>query len=394
LATAGGNEAVAVPRLYVQPTTRRFGQRDADELREYLSSSANTCLLRTVAHPDDLLLDATGQTAVGYRYSWSGFKAVTANLCDGLQTVLLDLTGERNRGDNPPCDFGTAVSVFNAAVRLRFSRFQSMQIVCTPGSRTIDGLVSETYQFVSNRRFLELMTEAIRTTPSQFLAAMVQGRRMMLWFRELSPAFTYYYGNRTYPHWLGFYGGNSEGTHTSMRFAPAVFSQFGTAVGSMVGRRQIHVGADLEPRLKTMFQQVIDDAPDAAYYADMEENLSRSLGVPTNENARASRIVSLARSLVRPGVPQAIAQEIVNTALSLGADQILDMQVHQETGYRYGERTAYDLVCGAMRCGVQIGIARRESVEQTAYAVLTGRTAIPGVDYGTEQSSHGVDAGQ
>ena len=55
-----------------------------------------------------------------------------------------------------------------------------------------------------------------------------------------------------------------------------------------------------------------------------------------------------------------------------GADRDLDLQVHQENGHRFPERTVYVLASGAMRIGATIGPGRREAIEQLAHAILTG----------------------
>jgi hypothetical protein len=363
--------------LFINPGVRRYGLRQQEAFLDYLETPENNCVLRTIDRPEDLMLDATGRTETGYQYTWTGFKALTTLLCDGLQTSLLDLVGyRRTRGHGPAglCDFTTTVSFFNAVLRLRFSRLQTSQMVCSPGAKTIDGIVSTAYQFLSNRRYVAMLDEKFKNHTVKFLAAAVSGRKLAVWYRDESHGFTVTCRGQSQPWFLGFFGNNSEGTHASVRFAPAVFSGFGVGIGSYEthGRRQVHTGADLEGRLAEMFTQVIANAPTAETYAAQTAAAgSTLLRVAGNEHVRARRIETLVRRLRRPGVPRAIAREAVMLGLQEGSDREPDLRVQQEGGSRFPERTVYDLACGAMRCGLRLG-ARREAVEQLAYAILTG----------------------
>lgn len=367
-----------MPRLAVMPTVRRFGLRQHDQFLDHLESPENNCILRTIEHPEDLMLDATGRTANGYQYTWTGLKALTTLLCDGIQMALLDIVGFRQTRGNVPegmCDFTTAVSFFNAVLRLRFARLQTSQMVCSPGAKTIDGIVSNSYQFLANRRYVEMVTDRLKDHSAKFLAAAVTGRKLAIWFRDDAPTITVMNRRTPCEHWLGFYGNNSEGTHASVRFAPAIFAICGTAIGSYDthGRRQVHTGNDLEGRLVAMFDFVITNAPTAELYTpQLQAATTTLLRVTGNDAVRTRRINYLVRRLRRPGVPGGIARDIVMRGLREGSDRDLDLQVHQENGYRFPERTAYDLASGAMRIGATIGPGRREAIEQLAHAILTG----------------------
>ena len=171
-----------MPRLYTQPTLRRFGTQQYAEFMDFLESPENNCVVQTISTPDDLLLDADGQTKAGFRYSWSGFKSIATLLCDGLITTLLDMTGIRqSKQQKGLCDFPAAVSLFNTLVRLRFERFHSSQMISSIGTKTIDGIVGQSYQFLSNRRYVELLQA--QDMPAKFLAAEIVGRKMSLWLR-------------------------------------------------------------------------------------------------------------------------------------------------------------------------------------------------------------------
>lgn len=373
MALAGIKERISVPRLYTQPITRRFGTEQYPQFIEFLESPQHNCIVRAIGTPEDLLLNADGYTKDGFRYGWTGFKGVTKMLCDGLQTTLLDMTGIRQtKQQHGLCDFPAAVSLFNTLVRLRFERFQSSQMVCSLGDKTIDGIVGQTYQFLTNRRYVELMDG--QELPAKFLAAQLVGRRLLIWYREQEPAFVLANRGVLFPQWRGFFGSNSEGANTSVRLTSAVYSQHGTALADYEGngRRQVHLGSDFDKRVAEMFRHVVKHAPSVEDYTKLTAECGTKLEIPTNQKQQQRRIDQLAARVRRNGIPRAVAHEIVMLGLTQGADANADVLVSPDSNYRFPVRTRYDLACGAMRCGIRIGPARREPVEQIAYAILTG----------------------
>lgn len=370
---AGIKERITVPRLYAQPVSRRFGTQQYDQFLEYLDSPENNCLVRTIGMPEDLLLNADGRTHDGMQYSWSGFKSIATLLCDGVLTTLLDMTGVRQtKRQKGLCDFPAAISLFNALVRLRFERFHSSQMVCSIGNKTIDGIVGQSYQFFSNRRYVELLQA--QELPAKFLAAELVGRKMSIWLRDTDPSFDVANRRDKIPHWLGYFGSNSEGAHSSVRLTPALFCPYGTSLADYetCGRRQVHTGSDFDNKLCEMFRQVVLTAPAAGFYIAHAERAAELLGMPKNQKQQDRRIDQLTSRVRRGKLPRAIAREIVMQGLLQGSDKQADVQAGIDTGYRFPARSRFDLVCGAMRCGLKIGPARREAVEQTAYAIFTG----------------------
>lgn len=366
-----------MPRLYTQPITRRFGTDQYAQFIEYLESPQHNCIVRAIGSPEELLLNADGYTADGFRYGWAGFKSLTKLLCDGLHAALLDLTGIRQtRGQRGLCDFPAAVSLFNTLVRLRFERLQSSQMVCSLGDKTIDGIVGQSYQFLTNRRYVELME--CQEMSAKFLAAQLVGRRLLIWYREPEPSFEVVSRKHNYPQWRGLFGSNSEGANTSVRLTNAVYSQQGTSLADYDGdgRRQIHAGSDFDKRVGDMFRHVVQHVPSAEDYLQLTTKCDELLEIPTNQRQQERRIDHLTARVRRRGIPRSIAREIVMLGLTQGADTMIDVQTGPDTNYRFPTRTRYDLACGAMRCGIRIGPARREAVEQIAYAILTGAISL------------------
>lgn len=371
--------------LYWRPPVRRFISGQEAALDTYLEQLDNNSSVWPVQGVEDLLLTPDGVTqSGGYRYTWAGFSQIAQELAAGLSTVIPDIAGCDRRPDvDAPelYDLTTAISLFNAVITLRFDWLRTKKIIRNNKHKLIEGLVGPLHKFLDNRSLYHQANEAIKGAPLpvRFQMALLIGRRLSLWYRTEAAVFTI---RTPAPHqfWTGYYFSNGEAAGVSLRAAEALYMRYGCALGSFRDLAVNHRGKNFASRAGLMFDKIMEREPKIAEIHEcVERLLHTSLNVVGTRDEREQRQLKLAQLFWRKGVVnQGTARDLVYNALCVGRD-VADQNLQaflDPSAKSFEHRTAYDLYCSLVRRSKELGVSRREKIEQMAYELLLGKLKV------------------
>jgi hypothetical protein len=370
--------------LTARPEAYQFESHEERELRNALADVDRSTVVTPVASLNDVLLNAdTGRTFSDYAYSDVAMSQVCSLIGAGLVQLVLDISGQwRKPGEDMRFFSGAhAVDIFNRLARLRFERkMVGMQFIRDTKQKVIDGVVGVRYRYLSNSEFLERVSQAYRGTRVKFFEGSLYGRQLAIRyvFDETRPD-----GNPWYTlageHFLpGFHFANSEVGGRSVRTA-SLLIRTGTnycALGPYTeghGGRVVHSGRSFERRLNNLLSNSVNRLPLCHDVEGGARLLERSLHLEGEVRERNTR--HLVTVLRRRKLTQAFAQRVVSAACARGrgdSDQLVDLMPN-ERRLVLESRTGYDLFISLIREARQLPLDQRETAEQVAYALLTGK---------------------
>lgn len=372
-----------VRRFYTMPTIQKFTRGQEGSLVTTLRSLDNATSVAAANGISDLqLLDDCTTRAGQYRYTAHGFKQIASRLGPGVSRLIPDLSGTRLR-DIPEeyLDGQLAIRVFNALIDRRFGIFTPYRLIRNTSTRTIEGLVGGSHQFLDNVSFYNVVSETLRQAHQRvdFFAARLIGRRLFMWWREREPFNQLRMAGKSWPCYRGYYCCNGESGGVSARVTAAIFTPAGVCLApyKLHGVRVAHRGRDFTLRLGQDFSRVFAaDLPLAEWREKIPEALGASLGFPAVKDVkvRKQRLNLLATHLRRLSVDYTIAQEVLGATLhqgrTIGAAEVAPGMPQEQL---FASRKALDLLVCLLHVARRLDMSRREQVEQAAFHVLVGK---------------------
>jgi len=333
---------------------------------------------------EDLLLDVSGKTRRGYRYTRAGFLQLTQFLAKGLSNLLADVAGMVHRKDarDRMADAGLAVRTFGEMVKLRYPAISAYRLLVSHQDKLIEGLVGARQQFLNNSELFQMAEQGVmQYRPEVCLhTAAIIGRRMALWYRAKTPIFSVSVDKEVWPFYHGYYFCNGEATGTSVRGTLALFCKHGLCLApyKVYGDRVMHAGRDFTVRLGALFNKVLThDFSVAAFRSGIQALDCTLLGfADKDEKERRAQERRLAHGLTQLGVQKNLAAHAVEMALYVGrAEGAVPSPVHM-IDRMFNTRMQLDLLVALMRTARRLDLERREKVEQAAFALLTGKFTV------------------
>lgn len=375
--------AVAGERsLYVKPPQRRFKPGECEKLDNYLDALEKRTRIEDITKVEELAMMPDGRTAAGNRYTAIGFNQLAYELSPGLSTLVPDVAGCRRKPEDELelFDLGAAISVFNSVLTLRFALLKRQRIVRDDEHMLIDGLLGPKRQYLRNREMLQAANDALMGQREvQFFAAELVGRRLAIWYRSREPVFKISCRGMSHPYYRGYYFCNSEASGTGLRGTDVYFTKHGCAMSPFRnGTRMAHVGHNFGKRSEKLFGNVTDREPNTKkVQAYLPGLVTTSLNIVGTEEEREQQKLKLIHTLARGRkISKWVAQDVVQNALHVGADDQEMSPVDLLRAQPYEKRTAYDLFCALIRRSRALNLERRENVEHVAYELMLGKLKL------------------
>lgn len=377
---------VGVPcELYVRSPVKNFGLNQEAELIRYLTETENMTSTRPIAAADEVKLRDDGRTERhGYRFTSSCFRQLSSLLVPGLSKLLPDLAGMTSHTERASAINGhEARTFFNRIVELRFELLRPYQLVKNDRDRIFEGLVGHRHQNIPNSELVRHARDTLltNTRTQRFHTALVAGRQLYIWLRDVHPCFTI-----NSPHvgeirfYSGYYLGNSEIRGTSFRGTSALFTKFGVCMApyDRFGGRVAHIGRDFTTRLTRVFGEMMTKRPDPVELQEMASRLfdTRLDLYATDAKERKAKEMRIVRAVSELGIPQRLAIDVLTHAMYIGHTQSSIPSTIAVPQNVLATRSVFDLFVGALKVSRQLGSLRRESTEQVAYSLLTGRLQL------------------
>jgi hypothetical protein len=366
--------------LTVSPPSYLFTTEEKADLRKVLADMDKQTLITPVGGLSDLALNEEGKAGGGYRYTLGAYTQLCGLVTPGLALLTLDVCGQwRKPGADTRLYSGNlAIDTLNRHLRLRFDRkLVGLQVVRNTKTKTIDGIVGSKYRYLSNSDFFARVDRECTDQGGKFFEACLYGRQFAIRYTSQHNLQPYDIAGDQYN--FGFHFANSEIGGKSVRAATLlVRCSTGDSVlcPSASGNegRVVHSGRDFEKRLHALVGQIIQMLPSREKLEEagrMLDSKSLKLGGADHEK----QVRSLGQMLVRRKLTQQFARRIVSSAASRGRsnEDALTDALPVDQRLVLGTRTAYDLFTALIRESRKLPIDQRETAEQVAYGLLTGK---------------------
>jgi hypothetical protein len=369
--------------LTVAPDSYQFAAHEATELRKTLAEIDRQTIVVPAASMADFMLTVEAKTSSGYKFSHVALTQLCALVGPGLVQLILDLSGQwRKPGeDRRLYSSDLAVEILNRILRLRFDRkLLGLQLVKNTKLKVIDGIVGSKYRYLANSDFLDRVDQACAGRHAKFHEAFLYGRQLVVRYSDQSNVKPYVIAGDQYA--FGYHFANSEIGGRSVR-AATLLVRCVTGDSALwpfadkSGGRVVHSGRDFEKRLHGLLDHITMKLP---LHNDVESGgrllEERSLKLGTEDHER--RIRYLAQILTRRKLTQNFAKRVVSSAASRGRndkDSLIDaLPIDQRLVLT--QRSAYDLFTALIHEARKLPIDQRETAEQVAYALLSGKIGI------------------
>lgn len=385
-------------RISVAPPLARFGSDDLRKLRRHLAEQNSKTSAVEVSRLPELQLQPDGtvkpsRSGSAYRYTTSALQRVCTMASSGLFQLVDDVSGQvrRNNDLDQAYSVADAVTVFNQIIKLRFpARFQGkVKLLWNRKDHLIEGAAGVRYSALENRQLLELAEAAASaaTTSVHFQEAAVNGRRLLLRFRQKKPLFAIKNGEDKEEFYGGIHFANSElagecSVRASVMLTRGVdgTSSLGSPVSdekSSGGGRVVHTGKDLLPRVQQLVNEVLASFEQLSDQRKAMRELTKLPLQLTSADAKDKRSKELRRRLRVAGMQPGLTQRVLSATIQFGS---IDPGRRQAAGYvpaaAIQSRTAFDLYTTITREARRLPATTRESAEQVAFKLLTGKIQI------------------
>jgi hypothetical protein len=370
--------------LIARPEAYAFDANEVAALRTALIEANRNTLITPVGAPTDVMLNAdTGHLLNDYRYSDVAMAQICSLVAPGLLQLVLDVCGQwRKAGEDKRYFSGPhAIDIFNRMVRLRFDRkLAGMQLVRDTRNKTVDGLVGMRYRYLSNEDFFGRVEQTYQGTTRQFREACLYGRQLVIRYTiPVEAQIVELIGERFIP---GFHFANTEVGGKSIRSAVMLIREHDNSCvlspySDSSGGRVVHSGKSFDRRLHGLLSNIAYRVPPKNQLLQGAQRLDMrklELGGPNHEKAVRSLTTALRRKKLNLG----FAKRVVSSAATKGRgdDDSLADRMPDERRLVLESRTYYDLFVALIREARQLPIDQRETAEQVAYAMLTGKVSI------------------
>ena len=373
---------MSILTITVSSPAYQFKSADETDLKQLLRENDSHTLVQPImsATNDLCLHPETGKTNNGYAYSDSAFMQICTLVATGLSQIVLELSGQwRVSGtDKRQYSAELAIDVFNKALKLRFDKnLVGFQLVKNTKDKIIDGIVSSRYRYLSNSDFNERIKHLMHGNGSEFHSAYLYGRHLVV--RHVAKNNGAMIADELYNY--GYHFGNSEIGGKSVKAAHVIVrhSTGDCALGPFTdneGGRVVHSGRDFEKRLHGLFENVVRRVPKISYEEAGRRLEARVLQLGGSDNQR--RLKQLGSMLVRRKLTLSFVNRVLSSTALRGRDitnKLLDVSEYDRDKI-LPERTAYDLFTALIREADNLPLEQRETAEQVAYLLLSGKLII------------------
>lgn len=370
--------------LYCKSGVANFTAAALSEFVDALNKAEMHTELADVERIDDLRLDQYGRTRKGYRLTREAFARGSQLLSPGMAKMLSDIAGESVTPKRMEfVSARLAINIWNEMLSLRFPLLLSQRLILNAHNKTIDGFISSRHRYLGNLDLYHGVNDAIENMPAlqlSFHAGRLVGRKMAIWLRRGSPAFTVQISGEQRPFYTGYYFTNGEAAGSSVRGTPAVFTPYGVCLAQYgkYGRRVSHTGRRFEDRFRGMLELVLSTELDQATMEQGVINMvTKPLGyLPTwTMKQTRERTKSIVNALVLAGLQKSLALEVVSIGLR-GNNADCAVLADIEAPTVYAARRVFDIFVPLFGFARRSYFSYREKIEQVAFSILTGRLEL------------------
>jgi hypothetical protein len=370
--------------LYTTPPMHAFKRGEEDKLERLLDRMERATSAHPITDIEELQLAKDGTTKRGgFRYTSAGFKQVTQTICPGASTMLADISGTTKRPSLKENMYSPHESqrMFNQLLDMRGDLLINHRMIRNEDDKLLEGFMGAKHRALGNLDSYHQMRDAVEamSPDAKLHAAMLIGRRLLLWYRKDKALFAVKTTKHTVSFFPGYYFSNAEATGTSVSGTSALFTRYGICLRPFKKHERVtHIGRDFNRRLSKMFRSVLEeDEHEDGLRVRCTELIDTPLGYAgLDKKERKTRDRRIVQGLGRLGVQQRLAQSILEQALLLGSDDASEPPPAYDMHNVLGSRTLYDLFAALLQVARKLPINRREKVEQAAYRVLIGRLEI------------------
>jgi hypothetical protein len=386
----------SLPLISVSPDRQRFERNELVKVQAYLHEQKRKTLSTEVTSLSELQLNKQGEVnphsrGVSYRYTTPALLKVCQMAASSLFQVVDDVAGQTRKPNELSSAYSrpAAIEIFNAVMKLRFEpRFQSKaKLLWNRLTHQIEGAAGVRYSHLENNQLLELAESAASaaTTRLVFHEAAIDGRRLLLRFVQAKPLFTIRTPDGPEPYYGGIHFVNSELAGECSVRAAVLMVRGGrntSALGSYVseggsGGRVVHTGHDFNVRVQELMQTVVATFETlGVHHKDLQRLTRQPLGLVSVE-AKDKRNKALQTILTRAGLKPGIAKRVLQAVQYFGSSPVgRKKPIGYVSKSQLAGRTAYDLYNALAGVAVLLPVAARESAEQAAYSIMTGKVRV------------------
>jgi hypothetical protein len=355
------------------PTCKVFSAHEAQKFYTHVRAINQATYNAVIAEPRDIMLRSDGRLQVdGSRLSLLAIKQLCQQLAAGLWTYASDVSGLIRRPGRADVLLKPALAVetINKAIDLRFlleDGIRRRQLIKNTAIHVVDGIVGAGYRYLPHAQLYELVEDFIVAagTPIKFDSAALHGRRLAMLFLHKSPLFTFM--DREFCQ--GHYFSNSEVGECSVSVASALTCGTLRCLGPF--NRLPHAGRNFAKRLNKKLTSATARLPfRGVQTADaIAATLRRSLDLVSNASVDQKRRQNLVHTLTIVGkLSYELAMQVVDQSVYGDAQPVSATPTKQPT--------YFDLFIRLMHVAKTLHIAARETMERTAYKLLTGKLVL------------------
>ena len=369
--------------LFAPVIALSFGSSQSQDCLEFLRKrSANTELV-PLSDESQLRMAADGRIVEsGYRFTIPGFSSLTQALCPGIRSVFGDISGvmPARRRDTETCSIPAAVAIYNATLRANFELLRERTILVDHTSRSIDAFYGLSHKYIDNASFLEAILNVLQEHASncKFYRAELIGRAISVYIIDPASRISYaHMPDQVFSS--GYYFSNKEDPGKSIKALPCIYTKYGVAIEPAgKNKRLVHSGSDMAGRMHDLIHRAFSRKIDMVRLGTRIELLNtQSLGISDKTEFKPT-VKKWAGYLSRLGVSTISANTIVKNALQVGRDLEPRDPLSIFTSRVLASRTAYDLVCSALRYSRAAPIDEKEEIQTKAMKILLPPVAPKG----------------
>jgi hypothetical protein len=263
--------------LSVEPEARRFSSTQEDALQRKLREVEQTSVFYPVNSDRELALDQYGRTQLGgSRFTHWAFFQLCQTVSPGLFRLVMDLSGEQRSSEQPRADysFEEAVAMLNLLIRRRFStKLYGKNLLRDRETNVIHGIVGANYRWLPNKDLYDRTVATVRSSraPMCFHEAILNGRWLLLRFRQTRPFFEFDVGDFHDAYYGGFHFSNNEVGVAAVRAAAVLLrAETGTAALTPPVRLIHSTRRGFDQRLELLLASVGDRLRSPEFYRGRE----------------------------------------------------------------------------------------------------------------------------
>lgn len=364
--------------LSVNVKSFRFSAENEDELTEVLVDYERNSDLLSLSSDTDLIFNSDGTVGTdGFYITNLALYQLCKLLCPSLYGFVRELSGVHKKDEHDDSDFSLdeARQIINTVIARRFdTRVNGMIMLKNFTTKTIDGIFSNQYKFLSNIQLYENTKQVIQDNNLnvKFLEAVLNGRWFMLRYINNTPCFSLHI-KKDYPEdtfYSGFHFSNDELSRAFFKSAAVVYRDK-TKTSCMIPFESTgivkHIGKNFNNRLQQIINKIFSVIKD---YSKLKERFlwarTREMFNKEGFNNKAKWLRSL---LVKDGLPANIAAKIVEYSINNPGEDY-NYAIFKNPVLARSEYDFYNAICC---CATKLPINYKELTEQTAYNFITGK---------------------